>query len=277
MRNKKYFNKFIIYFLVILLLMFVVVPLLWTVICSLKPARNILKYPPTVLPEKIVFEQYINLLKRTNFLQYFFNSLFVGLISTAITLLIATPAAYSVTRFDYRGRDIITILLLFSYMVPLLLLGIPLFIIMNRIGLINTRISLIIAYVAFSLPFSMWMLRAFFLSVPESLEEAALIDGANRLQALTKIVLPLVKPGLISSGIFVFILVWNEYTLALLFINSESLKTLPIGIAAFMGTTSYQWGNILSSIVLMNIPVIIIFMFVQKALVRGFLVGATKE
>jgi len=273
----KHLEKLITYFAALLIVLFVITPLIWTLLSSLKPSNEILKYPPTFIPKKIVFDQYINLIKSTNFLQYFFNSLIVGIISTFLTLLIATPAAYSLTRFNYRGRNVITGLLLFSYMVPLLLLGLPLSVIMSNLNLINTRLSLVLAYVAFSLPFSMWMLRAFFFSVPKSLEEAAMVDGASHLQALTKIILPLAKPGLISSGIFVFILVWNEYTLALLFISSESLKTLPIGIAAFMGMTAYQWGNILSSIVLMNIPVIIIFMFVQKALVRGFLLGANKE
>jgi len=275
--NHKNLKKLITHFYALLVVLFVVTPLIWALLSSLKPSNEILKYPPTLLPTKIVFDHYINLIKRTNFLQYFLNSLIVGTISTLITLLIATPAAYSLTRFNYRGRNAITALLLFSYMVPLLLLGLPLSVIMSKLNLINTRVSLVIAYVAFSLPFSMWMLRAFFLSVPKSLEEAAMIDGASFLQALTKIVLPLVKPGLISSGIFVFILVWNEYTLALIFINSESLKTLPVGIAAFMGMTAYQWGNILTSIVLMSFPVIIIFMFVQKAMVRGFILGATKE
>jgi multiple sugar transport system permease protein len=275
--NHKNLKKLITYFYALLVVLFVVTPLIWALLSSLKPSNEILKYPPTLLPTKIVFDHYINLIKRTNFLQYFLNSLIVGIISTFITLLIATPAAYSLTRFNYRGRNVISALLLFSYMVPLLLLGLPLSVIMTKLNLINTRVSLVIAYVAFSLPFSMWMLRAFFSSVPKSLEEAAMIDGASFLQTLTKIVLPLVKPGLISSGIFIFILVWNEYTLALIFINSESLKTLPVGIAAFMGMTAYQWGNILTSIVLMSFPVIIIFMFVQKAMVRGFILGATKE
>lgn len=275
--NHKNLEKLITYFAALLVVLFVFTPLIWTLLSSLKPSNEILKYPPTFIPKKIVFDQYINLIKNTNFSQYFLNSLIVGIISTFLTLLIATPAAYSLTRFNYRGRNVITALLLFSYMVPLLLLGLPLFVIMINLHLINTRLSLVLAYVAFSLPFSMWMLRAFFLSVPKSLEEAAMVDGASHLQALTKIILPLARPGLISSGIFVFILVWNEYTLALLLISSESLKTLPIGIAAFMGMTAYQWGNILSSIVLMSVPVIIIFMFVQKTLVRGFLIGAVKE
>jgi ABC-type glycerol-3-phosphate transport system permease component len=161
-------------------------------------------------------------------------------------------------------------------MVPLLLLGIPMFIMMSYLHILNTRSSLILSYVAFSLPFSMWMLRSFFLSIPLSLEEAAMVDGASRLQALIRIVLPLSMPGLISCGIFTFVLVWNEYTLALLFIRSESLKTLPIGIAAFIGTTAYEWGYILSSIMMMTIPILFGFIFVQKALIRGFLVGATK-
>ncbi len=264
------------YFTAILIALFILAPLIWTFLSSLKPDSEILRHSSRILPTRFVLTHYINLFKGTSFLSYFFNSAFVGMVTTPLTLFIAMPAAYSLTRFRYRGRNLYASFILFSYMVPLLLLGIPMFIIMSYLHLLNTRISLILSYVAFSLPFSMWMLRSFFLSIPLSLEEAAMVDGASRLQALIRIVLPLSMPGLISCGIFTFVLVWNEYTLALLFIRSESLKTLPIGIAAFIGTTAYEWGYILSSIIMMTIPILFGFIFIQKALIRGFLVGATK-
>jgi ABC-type glycerol-3-phosphate transport system permease component len=264
------------YFTAVLIALFILTPLIWTLLSSLKPDSEILRHSSRILPSRFVLSHYINLFKNTSFLSYFFNSVFVGVIATPLTLIIAMPAAYSLTRFRYRGRNLYASFILFSYMVPLLLLGIPMFIIMSYLHILNTRISLILSYVAFSLPFSMWMLRSFFLSIPLSLEEAAMVDGASRLQALIRIVLPLSMPGLISCGIFTFVLVWNEYTLALLFIRSESLKTLPIGIAAFIGTTAYEWGYILSSIMMMTIPILFGFIFVQKALIRGFLVGATK-
>jgi len=264
------------YFTAVLIALFILTPLIWTLLSSLKPDSEILRHSSRILPSRFVLSHYINLFKNTSFLSYFFNSVLVGVVATPLTLIIAMPAAYSLTRFRYRGRNLYASFILFSYMVPLLLLGIPMFIIMSYLHILNTRISLILSYVAFSLPFSMWMLRSFFLSIPLSLEEAAMVDGASRLQALIRIVLPLSMPGLISCGIFTFVLVWNEYTLALLFIRSESLKTLPIGIAAFIGTTAYEWGYILSSIMMMTIPILFGFIFVQKALIRGFLVGATK-
>jgi ABC-type glycerol-3-phosphate transport system permease component len=264
------------YFTAVLIALFILTPLIWTLLSSLKPDSEILRHSSRILPTRFVLSHYINLFKNTSFLSYFFNSVLVGVVATPLTLIIAMPAAYSLTRFRYRGRNLYASFILFSYMVPLLLLGIPMFIIMSYLHILNTRISLILSYVAFSLPFSMWMLRSFFLSIPLSLEEAAMVDGASRLQALIRIVLPLSMPGLISCGIFTFVLVWNEYTLALLFIRSESLKTLPIGIAAFIGTTAYEWGYILSSIMMMTIPILFGFIFVQKALIRGFLVGATK-
>ncbi len=259
-----------------LIALFVLAPLIWTFLSSLKPDNEIIRHSARVFPDVFVLDHYRNLFKQTAFLTYFLNSLIVGIVATPLTLLIATPAAYSLTRFRFRGRDFYAALILFSYMVPLLLLGIPMFLIMRYLHILNTRLSLILSYVAFSLPFSMWMLRSFFLSIPLSLEEAAMVDGASRQQALARIVLPLSKPGLISCGIFTFVLVWNEYTLALLFIRSESLKTLPIGIAAFIGTTAYEWGYILSAIIMMTVPILVGFIFVQKALIRGFLAGATK-
>ena len=269
-------KTFAIYGTACLIALFVLAPLIWTFLSSLKPDNEIIRHSSRAFPDTFVLDHYRNLFKHTAFLTYFLNSLIVGIVATPLTLLIATPAAYSLTRFRFRGRDLYATLILFSYMVPLLLLGIPMFLIMRYLHILNTRLSLILSYVAFSLPFSMWMLRSFFLSIPLSLEEAAMVDGASRQQALAQIVLPLSRPGLISCGIFTFVLVWNEYTLALLFIRSESLKTLPIGIAAFIGTTAYEWGYILSSIVMMTVPILFGFIFVQKALIRGFLAGATK-
>lgn len=264
------------YVIAFLIALFILAPLIWTFLSSLKPNSEIIRHSSRILPDKIVLDHYRDLFMHTSFLSYFLNSLFVGIVTTPLTLMIATPAAYSLTRFRYPGRNLYAALILFSYMVPLLLLGIPMFLIMRHLHILNTRLSLVLSYVAFSLPFSMWMLRSFFLSIPLSLEEAAMVDGASRQQALVQIVLPLSRPGLISCGIFTFVLVWNEYTLALLFIRSESLKTLPIGIAAFIGTTAYEWGYILSAIIMMTIPILFGFIFIQKALIRGFLAGAAK-
>jgi multiple sugar transport system permease protein len=264
------------YAVAVLIAAFILAPILWVVLCSLKPNSELLLYPPTILPQRITFEHYIDLFKDTYYAAYFGNSLLVALVATPLTLLVATPGAYSLTRFKVRGRNLFAGFLLFSYMVPLLLLGLPMFMLMSRLHLLNTRTSLVISYAAFCLPFCMWMLRSFFLSIPISLEEAAMVDGASRGQALRKIVLPLARPGVISCSIFTFVLVWNEYTLALLFIRSEQLKTLPLGMAAFMGRVASQWGYLLPAIVLMIAPLFFVFAFIQRALIRGFLAGATK-
>jgi multiple sugar transport system permease protein len=264
------------YAVAILIAAFILFPILWVVLCSLKPNSELLLYPPTILPQRITFEHYGALLRDTYYPAYFGNSLLVALVATPLTLLVATPGAYSLTRFKVRGRNAFAAFLLFSYMVPLLLLGLPMFMLMSRLHLLNTRASLVISYAAFCLPFCMWMLRSFFLSIPISLEEAAMVDGASRGQALLRIVMPLARPGVISCSIFTFVLVWNEYTLALLFIRSEHLKTLPLGMAAFMGRVASQWGYLLPAIVLMIAPLLFVFAFIQRALIRGFLAGATK-
>jgi multiple sugar transport system permease protein len=264
------------YAVALLIAAFILAPILWIVLSSLKPNSELLLYPPTILPRTVTLAHYSALLKDTYYPAYFGNSLLVALVATPLTLLIATPGAYSLTRFRLPGRNAFAAFLLFSYMVPLLLLGLPMFMLMSRLHLLNTRTSLIISYAAFCLPFCMWMLRSFFLSIPISLEEAAMVDGASRGKALLKIVMPLARPGIISCGIFTFVLVWNEYTLALLFIRSEHLKTLPLGMAAFMGRVASQWGYLLPAIVLMIAPLLFVFAFIQRALVRGFLAGATK-
>ena len=183
--------------------------------------------------------------------------------TTPLTLMIATPAAYSLTRFRFRGRNLIRHLILFSYMVPLLLLGIPMFMIMRYLHILNTRLSLD-PLLCCLLPPLLHVDAPVFLSqhppVPGRGGDGRWSQSTQALQ----IVLPLSRPGLISCGIFTFVLVWNEYTLALLFIRSESLKTLPIGIAAFIGTTAYEWGYILSAIIMMTVPILFGFIFVQK-------------
>lgn len=273
---RKKLSKIATYAAAVFIAAFILAPFLWTLLCSLKPNSELLRYPPTVFPHKIIFSHYFELITDTYYPKYFFNSFLVALITTPLTLIVATPGAYALTRFTFRGRDTFATFLLFSYMVPLLLLGLPMFMLMSIFHILNTRTSLIISHVAFCLPFCMWMLRSFFLSIPKSLEEAAMVDGAGRWQALIRIVMPLSAPGLISCGIFTFVLVWNEYTLALLFIRSESLKTLPLGMVSFMGTIASQWGYLLPGIILMIAPLLLITMAVQRALVKGFLAGATK-
>jgi multiple sugar transport system permease protein len=251
-------------------------PLLWALSSSFKGKTEIFKMPPTLIPEAATLINYSLVISKTPFLVYFQNSLIVSVAVTAVVLVISTVGAYALTRFRFPGQKSFSLLILFSYMIPSIILCIPLFFLIVRFGLMNSLNSLVLSYITFSLPFCIWILRDFFYTVPRELEEAVLIDGGNRFHAFFHVALPMAIPGVISAGIFTFILAWNEYLFALLFISADMKKTLPVGISHLSDTVYMEWGMMMAAAVLMTIPVLILFMFIQKHLIRGFGAGALK-
>ncbi|MBW1699741.1 MAG: carbohydrate ABC transporter permease [Deltaproteobacteria bacterium] len=251
-------------------------PFFWMVKTSMTPTREIYNPKYLLVPKKAVLTHYIELLKKTLFLTYFRNSAFVSLFSTLITLVISILAAYSLTRFRYCGRVTIGRGILFIYLVPQVVLFIPLYIFITDLKLNNSLWSLILVYPTFTVPFCTWMLMGYFQSLPVDLEEAALVDGCGRMQALLRIVLPLAAPGIVTSGIFSFNLAWNNYLYALVFITRESRYTLPIGISQMIFGDVFLWGRIMAASVLTIIPAILFFSFIQKFIVQGLTAGAIK-
>ena len=213
------------YGLVLLLLTFVAFPLYWMTLTSLKPQTEVFRTPPTFLPATWTLEHYISLFQLTDFGLLFMNSLKVCLLSTVMALAVGILGAYALARFQVRGKEAYGRLVLLAYMFPGALLVIPLLLLFRELGLTNSHLGLSLAYLTFSLPFVMWVMRDFFASVPIDLEEAALIDGATRLGALWDVVLPQAVPGIIATGIFAFLFAWNEYLYALILISDESLRT----------------------------------------------------
>ena len=251
-------------------------PFFWMVKTSVTPTKEIYNPKHLLIPKEAVLTHYIELLKKTLFLTYFRNSAFVSIISTLITLVISVFAAYSITRFRYRGRVAIGRGILFIYLVPQVVLFIPLYIFITDLRLNNSLWSLILVYPTFTVPFCTWMLMGYFQSLPVELEEAALVDGCGRMQALLRIVLPLAAPGIVTSGIFSFNLAWNNYLYALVFITRESRYTLPIGISQMIFGDVFLWGRIMAASVLTIIPTIFFFSFIQKFVVQGLTAGAVK-
>ncbi len=194
----------------------------------------------------------------------------MSLATVGLTLLVSTPAAYSLTRFRFFGREKIAVLILFTYMFAPIMIIIPFYVIMRFLGLTNTHFGLILAYTAFCLPFNLWLLRTFFQSIPVEIEEAALTDGANRLQAILYVILPLALPGVVATGIFTFILAWNDYIFARVLLSADELKTLPVGIADLYNASVVDWGMIMAAGLLVILPVAAVFFFIQKFLVAGW-------
>ena len=204
-------------------------PLFWMGLTSIKPDREIITATPSLWTLAPHADAYRRLFDQTKFETYFFNSIYVAGGSTLLTILVAVLAAYGITRFRFKGRDSIATVMLFTYMFAPIMIVIPFYIMMRKLGLTNSHLGLMLSYASFSLPFSMWLLRSFFQSIPLELEEAAMIDGASRPQAVARVIVPMALPGVIAVSIFTFIVAWNDYLFARVLIGKDDLKTLPIG------------------------------------------------
>jgi ABC-type glycerol-3-phosphate transport system permease component len=265
-----------IYWCAAILLIFTAFPFFWMVSTSFKPLREIFVSPPNFLPRNFTLANFALLFEQTRFLTYFRNSVYVSTLTVLFTMAIATAGAYSLTRFRFYGREKIASLILFTYMFAPIMIVIPFYVLIKKIGIANTHLALIMAYTAFCLPFSLWLLRAFFQSIPLVLEEAALVDGATRFRAVFHVILPLALPGIIATAIFTFILAWNDYIFVRILITSDNLKTLSVGIADLYNATVIDWGMIMSGGMLITIPVLVFFIFIQRYLIAGWGTGAVK-
>ncbi len=258
------------------LLLFTAFPLLWMASTAFKVSNEIFATPPTLWPRTFTLANVERLFSETRFLTYLFNSLTVALATAGLTLTVSTPAAYSLTRFRFAGRDKVAALILFTYMFAPIMIIIPFYVMMRFVGLNNTHVGLVLAYTAFCLPFNLWLLRTFFQSIPIDIEQAALIDGANRFQAVVYVVVPLALPGVVATGIFTFILAWNDYIFARVLIGADELKTLPVGIADLYNASVVDWGMIMAAGLLVIAPVLAVFVFIQKYMVAGWGAGGVK-
>ena len=255
----------------------VVFPLIWMIVTSVKPQSELFSIPPTLMPETITFEHYRRLLTDTPFLQYFRNSMILAVTTTVVVVVLGTLGAYSLVRFKYRGRETLATLVLFTYLMPSVVLVIPLYLMMAKLGLANTLASLVIAYTTFALPYALWLLRSFMSSIPVDLESAALVDGAGRMEAFVDVVLPQALPGIVSTALFTFILCWNEYLFALVLVNSDSVRPLTAGTMNMLITSfNIDWSLLMAASVMMSLPLIVIFTFLQGTLTKGFGAGAVK-
>jgi ABC-type glycerol-3-phosphate transport system permease component len=258
------------------LFVFCAFPLYWMLVSSLKSSPELLAYPPTWIPHEWSLRAYGKLFYETNFWTYFKNTVIVAALTTVIVLLAGVVGAYSLTRYRYPGRTFIARVTLLAYMFPPIIMLVPLFLFARQLGLTNSLTGLALTYISFSLPYALWILRAFFQSIPVELEHAALIDGANRFQALVYVVAPLALPGIIATAIFTFIVAWNDFLFALVLVGVDDLKTLAIGINEFFHMAVVDWGLIMAAGVMVTIPALIFFIAVQRYLIAGWGAGGLK-
>ncbi len=257
------------------LLVFILFPFYWTLITSLKPEAE-LYGAVTYWPKTVIFDAYVKLFTTTvNFLAAMKNSLIVASFTTMVSLCVSTLAAYAFSRYMFKGRNLLMSMFLCNNMFPTVLLLIPLYAIMRKLGLLHTHLALVLSYTTFTIPFSVWLLNGFLSDLPTSLEEAAMIDGCNRRQAFLLVVLPILAPCLVATGVYIFMNAWNEYTFAMLFTNVAT-RTIPVALKNLIGQLGVQWDLLTAGGIVTIIPVCIMFFFAQKRLVAGLTAGAVK-
>jgi multiple sugar transport system permease protein len=268
-------NLFVFFLPLVILLVFLLFPFYWTFVTSVKPTAELYQAKVTYWPQSFTWASYAKLFGEFRFIKPMINSFTVALSTTIITLVVATLAAYAFSRFEFKGKRIFMVLFLTNNMFPTVLLLIPLYAIMRKMGLLYTPNSLILAYTTFTIPFSIWLLNGYLNDLPSSLEEAAMVDGANRRQAFIKIIMPILIPGMVATGVYVFMQAWNEYTFAVMFTNERN-RTIPVALKNLIGQLGVQWDLLTAGGIITIIPVCIMFFFAQKRLVEGLTAGAVK-
>ena len=257
----------------VLLLLYVAIPLFWSVMSSVKPTGELYAALPTLLPRDFTLEHMRHLWFETGFPRYFFNSILVAVGATALTTVLATLGGYGLTRSSFRGKRHLARGILFTYMFPPILMAIPLYVIFFRLSALNNYFTLIVAHTAISLPFGLWIMWQYFQSIPISYEESAWMDGASRLRTLWDVVLPLSRPGIVAVAIFTFAVSWNDYTMAVVIMTENSKYTHPVGVQTFIEQTGVNWGLIQAAGVGVMIPAFLIVLLLQRQLLTGFSVG----
>jgi len=260
----------------ILLSIAAVGPLYWIASSSLKPPAEVISRTPTLVPHEVTLQHYDKLFNSSPFSTYLVNSLIAALVTVAITVVLAVLGAYGLYRSKAPGRNAVFHTILVTYAFPATLILIPIYGMFSRLGLIDSLAGLVIVDVTFAAPFAIWLMRAFFRSVPRGIEEAALLDGASSMQILMRVIIPLTAPGIASVSIYAFVISWTEYMFASVLILSDSRRTLPVGLAGIIGQYQIDWGLLLAGATLTAIPVIILFAFVGKHFVAGLSSGAVK-
>ncbi|MET1413715.1 carbohydrate ABC transporter permease [Roseibium sp. HPY-6] len=255
---------------------FALFPLYWLAKIAVTPDKLIFSEGTALVPSRFTFENFQTVLLQTDFLAYFRNSLIVSLVTAAVTTMIAAAAGYAFSRFDFRGKRLIIALMLITQMFPLLMIIAPIYKIVAALGLLNSLTSLIIVYTAFNIPFATFLMQSFFDGIPKDLEDAGMIDGCTRFEALRKIVLPLTLPGLGATLGFIFTAAWSELLFALMLINSNDAMTFPVGLLTFVSKFSVDWGQMMAAGVLALVPSCLFFIFIQRYLVQGLTSGAVK-
>jgi ABC-type glycerol-3-phosphate transport system permease component len=254
---------------------FALAPLLWAISSAFKSDTEIMTNL-SIIPSHPTLEHFRVVLRESEFGRWFLNSLLVAFGTTFLAIVVGSLAGYAMSRWRFRGRGVYGNSLLVIQMFPGVMLAIPMFLLLTKFHLIDTLWALLVTYLTFALAFSVWMLKGYFDGIPREIEEAALIDGTGRLGALRHVIMPLAGPGIVTVAVFSFLLSWNEFFFAYVFLASPGKFTLSLGLYSFIQQFTTQWGNIMAAGTLATLPVLLFFFLLQRSLTRGLVAGATK-
>ena len=277
-KTAKKINKIVFYVSLVFMLFIILFPFIIMLSASLKGAKEAIQYPPTIIPKNITFEHYRDIFnpKIFPFLNYFKNSLYVAVFTAIISVAAGIFGGYSLSKLNFMGKTVINDSFYTVYMFSGILLVVPLFRIISKLGLHDTKTALVITLVVQTLPTSIYMLKSYFDTIPKDLEEAGMIDGLNRIQIIFKIIIPLSLAGIASVFIYCFMIAWNDYLFAVVFISSPEYFTLPIGLNALFNTPDYIWGRMMAASLVTALPVVIMYAVSEKFIRGNMVAGGVK-
>ena len=269
-------QSIVTYGFLVLFLVYSTFPLLWIAITSIKPEGQATEFPPRFIPRTVTFENYISVITDTMMPQFIFNSMVLSFGTIICVLVLGSLAAYGFSRFQFPGKNVIFIGILASVMISGISTIVPLYVMFREVGLLNTYWPLLFIYVSQALPISIWLLRAYFDSIPRELDEAGLIDGCSRLRVLIQLILPLSRPALVAVSLYSFVVVWREFIIAATFATDIKIKTMPVGLYMFFTELGIEWGKLSAAAILVALPPMILIVVFQRWFSPGAVSGAIR-
>lgn len=276
MKRRKILRNTLAYAVLLILVVIALFPYFWMFTCAIRDQSEIFISPPKLWSNNVSFDSFVRILTQTKLPRYMLNSLITSVTATALCMVCAIPGGYALARFQFRGKNAVTTGILLVKLLPQTATLIPLYIMLVNARLVNSSAGLSFTHLFIMVPYTIWMARGFIKTIPFSVEEAALIDGCNKIQAIWKVVLPMISSGLFAVGLYAFMLSWEEFLFAYTFTGSESSKTITVGLSTLIGEDASDWGGIMAASIMMGLPVLIFFFSVQDTFIKGIVGGAVK-
>lgn len=276
MKRRKIIRHSAAYLALGVLIIIALFPYFWMITCAIRDQNEIFISPPKLWSSNVSLDSFERILTETKLPRYMLNSLITSLMATAMCIFCAIPAGYALARFQFKGKNTVTTGILLVKLLPQTATLIPLYIMLVNVRLINNSFGLAFTHLFIMVPYTIWMSRGFIKTIPFTVEEAALIDGCNKIQAIVKVVLPMISSGLFAVGLYAFMLSWEEFLFAYTFTGSEASKTITVGLSTLIGEDTSDWGGIMAASIMMGLPVLIFFFIVQDTFIKGIVGGAVK-